>query len=161
IINATGGPNGGAGIGSGADDSDGYNSITINGGEITAIGGSDGGAGIGTGLEAVGGAITIKGGTINATGGDHAAGIGGGYFHSYVEIIIITDGVTSLKATRGSSQAKCIGKGYKGHEVFSGIIIDGVTIDPDYVSSSSTFPDFNFTISTTTDKEDTWTFTHK
>lgn len=157
IINATGGPNGGAGIGSGADDPTGYNSITINGGEITAIGGSDGGAGIGTGLNAAGGAITIKGGTINATGGYHAAGIGGGYYDSYVEIITITDGVTSLKATRGSPQAKCIGKGNRGHVVSSGIIIDDVTIDP----SASSISGYNFEhFNTTNSTNSTWEFIH-
>ena len=157
IISATGGPNGGAGIGSGADDSNGYNSVTINGGNITAIGG-DGGAGIGTGNNAAGGAITITGGTINATGGSYAAGIGGGFFDLSVEIITITDGVTSLKATRGSSQAKCIGKGDRGQVVFYGIIIDDVTIDPSASSISGyTFKHFNTTNST----NDTWEFIHK
>ena len=158
IINATGGPNGGAGIGSGANDSNGYKSITINGGEITAIGGSDGGAGIGTGSNAAGGAITIKGGTINATGGYQAAGIGGGYYDSYVEIITITDGVTSLKAIRGSSSAICIGKGSHGHNVFDGTIIDGVEIDPSDMSISGyDFEHFNTTNSTNS----TWEFIHK
>ena len=157
IISATGGHNGGAGIGSGADDSNGYNSVTINGGNITAIGG-DGGAGIGTGNNAAGGAITITGGTINATGGSYAAGIGGGFFDLSVEIITITDGVTSLKATRGSSQAKCIGKGDRGQVVFYGIIIDDVTIDPSASSISGyTFKHFNTTNST----NDTWEFIHK
>ena len=157
IINATGGDGGGAGIGSGADDPEGYKSITINGGEITAIGGSDGGAGIGTGRNAAGGAITITGGTINATGGYHAAGIGGGYYDSYVEIITITDGVTSLKATRGSSQTKCIGKGYHGQNVFDGTIIDGVEIDP----STTSISDYNFGhFNTTNSTNDTWTFIH-
>ena len=158
IINATGGPNGGAGIGSGADDSTGYISITINGGEITAIGGSDGGAGIGTGRYAASGTITIKGGTINATGGSNAAGIGGGYHDLSVEIITITDGVTSLKATRGSSQAKCIGKGNSGADVFFGIIIDGVTINP----SDSNISGYNFDhFNTTNSTNDTWEFIHK
>ncbi len=158
IINATGGPNGGAGIGSGAYDSDGYNSITINGGEITAIGGSDGGAGIGTGLNAAGGAITITGGTINATGGYQAAGIGGGYYDLSVEIITITDGVTNLKATRGSSYAKCIGKGNRGQVVSYGIIIDGVTIDP----SDSNISGYNFDhFNTINSTNDTWEFIHK
>ena len=158
IINATGGPNGGAGIGSGADDSNGYISITINGGEITAIGGSDGGAGIGTGRYAASGTITIKGGTINATGGSNAAGIGGGYHDLSVEIITITDGVTSLKATRGSSQAKCIGKGNSGADVFFGIIIDGVTINP----SDSNISGYNFDhFNTTNSTNDTWEFIHK
>ena len=158
IINATGGPNGGAGIGSGANDSNGYKSITINGGEITAIGGSDGGAGIGTGSNAAGGAITIKGGTINATGGYQAAGIGGGYQNAHISGITITDGVTSLKAIRGSSGNRCIGRGQSGEDPVEGIIIDGVTIDPgDGSISSYTFEHFNITNSSF----DTWEIIHK
>ena len=51
--------------------------ITINGGVVTATGGGDG-AGIGGGTNGVGGNITIKGGTVTATGNGGGAGIGGG-----------------------------------------------------------------------------------
>lgn len=51
--------------------------IEIEGGDITAIG-AGGGAGIGGGKDGFG-KVTIKGGTVNATGGmDGGAGIGGG-----------------------------------------------------------------------------------
>ena len=40
--------------------------------------GSTGGAGIGCGSDGNGGNVSIDNGTVNATGGDYAAGIGGG-----------------------------------------------------------------------------------
>ena len=52
--------------------------ITINGGVVTATGGDGGGAGIGGGYNGAGGGITITGGTVTANGGKEGAGIGGG-----------------------------------------------------------------------------------
>ena len=75
---------GGAGIGGGQNCNS--NTITINNGTITARGYSahpvsDGGAGIGGGYGGgQQGKITINGGTVNAYGGDKAAGIGGGAY---------------------------------------------------------------------------------
>jgi hypothetical protein len=75
-LNATG-LAGSAGIGGGAEGSSGE--ITINGGTVTAIARYGGGAGIGgRALGSYIGEITINGGTVTATGGDYAAGIGGG-----------------------------------------------------------------------------------
>lgn len=51
--------------------------ITINGGTITASGG-DAAAGIGGGNGGTGGKITINGGTVDAYGGDGVGGTGGG-----------------------------------------------------------------------------------
>ena len=79
-VNVTGGDNGGAGIGGGAEGGGG-NNITIKGGTVTATGGGysgTGGAGIGGGSSGSGENITINGGTVNATGTDGGAGIGGG-----------------------------------------------------------------------------------
>ena len=86
-VNVTGGDNGGAGIGGGAEGGGG-NNITIKGGTVTATGGGysgTGGAGIGGGSVGFWGGesgsgknITINGGTVNATGTDGGAGIGGG-----------------------------------------------------------------------------------
>ena len=79
-VNVTGGDNGGAGIGGGAEGGGG-NNITIKGGTVTATGGGysgTGGAGIGGGSSGSGENITINGGKVNATGGSYAAGIGGG-----------------------------------------------------------------------------------
>jgi len=102
-INATGGENGGAGIGGGAGSGSGNEHIAgnggtviINDGTVTATGGNGGSAGIGGGgtivfgLQSIarggpGGNITINGGTVvaraNPTSGSFAgggAGIGGG-----------------------------------------------------------------------------------
>lgn len=81
-LNATGGSDGAAGIGSGMNASCG--NITINGGTIIATGGPNG-AGIGTGYTNAQGSgdiscgiITITGGTVTAYGGENAAGIGTG-----------------------------------------------------------------------------------
>ena len=53
--------------------------LVINGGTINVTGGQSG-AGIGGDKNnANGGTITINGGVVNATGGDYGAGIGGGY----------------------------------------------------------------------------------
>ena len=79
-VNVTGGDNGGAGIGGGAEGGGG-NNITIKGGTVTATGGGysgTGGAGIGGGSSGSGENITINGGKVTATGTDGGAGIGGG-----------------------------------------------------------------------------------
>ena len=55
--------------------------ITINGGTITATGGQYA-AGIGSGMYGYCNPITINGGTITATGGDRGAGIGSGALYS-------------------------------------------------------------------------------
>ena len=68
---------GNAGIGGDVQQSG--DTITINGGEITAIGGTSGsGIGGGSKINGSGGTITINGGEITANGGDNGAGIGGG-----------------------------------------------------------------------------------
>lgn len=51
--------------------------ITINGGTVNATGGQRSAA-IGGGSSGNGGTITINGGTVNATGGDYSCAIGGG-----------------------------------------------------------------------------------
>ena len=79
-VNVTGGDNGGAGIGGGAEGGGG-NNITIKGGTVTATGGGyrgNSGAGIGGGSSGSGENITINDGKVTATGGNYAAGIGGG-----------------------------------------------------------------------------------
>lgn len=68
---------GDAGIGGDVQQSG--DTITINGGEITATGGTSGsGIGGGSKINGSGGTITINGGEITANGGDNGAGIGGG-----------------------------------------------------------------------------------
>ncbi len=70
----------GAGIGGGYDEASGFQSVTINGGIVTATGGA-GGAGIGDGAKntkSTGAVITVNGGDVTAYGGDGGAGVGGG-----------------------------------------------------------------------------------
>ena len=62
--------------------------ITIKGGTVNAAGGDNGGAGIGGGDSGSGEAITITGGTVEATGGDFGAGIGGGSWGNGEDITI-------------------------------------------------------------------------
>ena len=94
-LKATGGW-GGAGIGGGGQWGDGSGeNITITGGSVTATGGK---WAAGIGGVGSGKNITIKGGTVTATGGDEGAGIGGGYYGNG-ENIKITDG--TVNATGG------------------------------------------------------------
>ena len=109
-VTATGGNTGGAGIGSGVSDTGWCGNITISGGTVTATGGFKS-AGIGTGEENGFDGITISGGTVSATGGDWAAGIGGGNNNSYCGDINITNGVTSVTATKGEYAPNSIGAG--------------------------------------------------
>jgi len=82
---ATGGKNGGAGIGGGHYGGCGVD-ISITGGTVIAAGGENGGAGIGggnnsgTGTSSVGGSgsVSITGGTVKATAGTDASAIGKG-----------------------------------------------------------------------------------
>ena len=108
----------GAGIGAGSRFGSGpytyipCGNIVIAGGTITATGGNYA-AGIGGGHYGACGTITITGGTITATGGTSAAGIGGGH-HSACGSITITNTVTKLTAKRGSTGANSIGAGDSG-----------------------------------------------
>ena len=79
----------------------GTRNISITGGTVTATGG-DGAAGIGGGESGLGENITISGGTVTATGGYSAAGIGGGAAGSS-ENIKITGG--TVTATGGALAA--------------------------------------------------------
>lgn len=75
--------------------------LTISGsGSLTATGGSDA-AGIGSGFKGECGNITISGGTVTATGGTYAAGIGTGYESSGCGAISIKNTVTQVTATKG------------------------------------------------------------
>ena len=79
-------------------------------GTLTASGGQDA-AGIGGGKGGSGGTITIHGGNVTATGGDFAAGIGGGGWKGSGGTITIHGG--KVTAT-GGSYAAGIGGGYSG-----------------------------------------------
>lgn len=100
----------GAGIGGGASGNAGI--ISIHGGNVTAKGlGAQGGAGIGSGyLGSSDGSITIEGGTVDATGGPNAAGIGAGMYAVNCDISIQGGNVTA----RGGNGGAGIGSGYEG-----------------------------------------------
>ena len=159
-LTATGGQDG-AGIGSGKSGICG--DITISGGNVTANGGLSG-AGIGSGsgdnnTASTCGAITISGGTVTATGGQAAAGIGSGRFGKFASISI-TDGIISVVGRRGKhggdTNVKPIGIGHNDYG--SGdVSIDGST---SWTAGTAT-THLNFTVSTTTYDNDTWTLTHK
>ncbi len=85
--------------------------INIHGGTIEATGGEKG-AGIGGGRGGYGGTLTIYGGTITADGGEEGAGIGGGDCHGGGTIIIYGGTVTA----NGKNGAAGIGGGGNGEE---------------------------------------------
>ena len=84
--------------------------IVINGGTINATGGN-GGAGIGGCTFANCGTITINGGNITAVGNDNAPGIGSGNSDSFCASITINGG--TVTAT-GDRNAAGIGSGQRG-----------------------------------------------
>ncbi len=85
--------------------------IVINGGTINATGGN-GGAGIGGCTFANCGTITINGGTVTAVGNDNAPGIGSGNSASFCASITINGG--TVTAT-GNKYAAGIGSGRSGN----------------------------------------------
>ena len=123
-LKATGGQYA-AGIGNGGYYGNGGNrsgeAITITGGTVNATG-TDGGAGIGGGNECSGEAITITGGTVNAAGGDYGAGIGGGISGVGKNITIAGGRVTVAGGDYGAG----IGGGFRGNG--ENITITGGTV---------------------------------
>ena len=95
----------GCGIGGGykGDNTINCGNIIISGGTVTATGGGLA-AGIGSGGNGCScGTITISGGTVTATGGNYAAGIGSGYKESSCVAITISGG--TVTATGGQNAA--------------------------------------------------------
>ncbi|MDO4985198.1 MAG: Ig-like domain-containing protein [Prevotella sp.] len=98
--------------------------LTINGtGTLTATGG-DFAAGIGSGRNATCGAITISGGTVNANSIKDGAGIGSGYEDSSCGAITISGGTVIASS---SDAGAGIGSGYKGSSC-GAITISGGTV---------------------------------
>ena len=157
----------GAGIGSGYHQSS-CGDITITGGTITATSGNPNsnkgtGAGIGSGYHYSScGDITISGGDITASSGYYGAGIGSGYFSSFSSIVISV-GITQVKATRGKNiygggYATPIGKGIEDNsEATATVTIDETTA---WTAGTAT-TNLNFAVSKTTVDSDTWTLTPK
>ena len=175
VLNATGAGYS-AGIGAASESVDIYRScgnIVIAGGVINATAGGERAAGIGCGgttnpsttNPSTCGTINITGGTITATGGKWAPGIGSGFYATCGDITIANT-VTSVIATKGaenySSTFDCIGKGREGscgtvkfgnQTMYNG---SSWTTTP---TSGSTYGGLNLTISQTTYANDTWTLT--
>ena len=97
--------------------------ITIKGGTVNATGGDNGGAGIGGGDYGSGEDITITGGTVNAAGGLDGAGIGGGWKGSGKNITIKGGTVNAAGGNGGSG----IGGGDYGNG--KNITIKGGTVN--------------------------------
>lgn len=140
--------------------------ITINtSGTVKAYGGPNA-AGIGSGYGARDndnrcGNILISKGTVEAIGGEEGAGIGTGRTglgSTVCGTISITDGVTSVTATKGTNGVDCIGCGKSG--TCGTVTIDGTT-SFSFTTSTTQFSHFNSALSTTTNENDTWTLTHK
>ncbi|GHV64754.1 hypothetical protein FACS1894199_03750 [Bacteroidia bacterium] len=75
--------------------------ITITGGKVVATGGN-GAAGIGGGNTGAGGTTVITGGTVEARGGNGAAGIGGGSTRAGGNISITDGTITATGGTNGA-----------------------------------------------------------
>ena len=136
----------GAGIGSGrhgfvnSSSSSGFfapcGNINIQGGTITATGGT-GAAGIGAATRSSCGNITISGGTITATGGEYASGIGSGSY-GYWEIDNSSCGNITIS---GAHVTATKGGGSpnsigKGYGASCGTVTIGGTEYPDGISES-------------------------
>lgn len=170
-VTATGG-NYAVGIGSGNADQaiNTCGAITISGSAKVKAVGNTCAAGIGTGCgndadkNCICGTISITGGTVEATGGDRAAGIGSGWWGKFTSISI-GRGITSVTATRSND--------YDNVPIGKGCLDQGsgaVTIDDETLSDAQTkgtadlpaFPNLQVVKSDgggITNK--TWTITHK
>ncbi|MCQ2517438.1 MAG: hypothetical protein MJ119_01635, partial [Lachnospiraceae bacterium] len=114
---------GGAGIGGGYSNTS-NDTVTVNGGIVTAQG-NELGAGIGGGGYGESGAVTINGGTVTAIGSQYGAGIGGGGFKDGGSLTV-NGGTVTAESEFGAGIGA--GEGYDGgtftvagsHEVWSG-----------------------------------------
>ena len=101
--------------------------ITISGGTVNASS-SIYGAGIGSGSTYSScGDITISGGTVMASSGRYGAGIGSGFDSSFGSITI-TAGITKVQATSNDPDAWPIGKGYCDNTSTGAVTIAKVTV---------------------------------
>jgi len=158
----------GYGAGIGATEEGRCGDITITGGNVTATGGHYG-AGIGAGANegAYCGNILISGGIVTATGGSYnggAAGIGHGTYGYSATSVTITGGITSVTATRGSSNSgvRCIGNSENGSAKIDGKTINSNCFEASFdVNDFPTFPNLNFAEREDYKTATTWTLTKK
>ena len=162
-VTATAGNYGGAGIGGGIASEGNKAScgdITIRGEAQVNATGDSWGAGIGSGANATCGDITITGGTVTATGGNDAAGIGCGYGTKKAKSVCgnisiwVNNGFKSVTAIKGVDANKPIGmsKG-KDSNILGNISFCGEDINADdtysYDPLKEEYSYLWFTISTT------------
>ena len=144
--------------------------VTATGGTYAAGIGSGNGNNIGSNIYVSScGAISITGGTIEARGGDDAAGIGSGWYGKFTSICITKD-ITRVTATRSNDLRNApIGKGDED-QGSGGITIDGQTINDAMTKgtvSLPTFPNLSITITGGKDSDNndmdnkTWTITRQ
>jgi hypothetical protein len=106
--------------------------------------------------------IVINGGTIYATGGQFAPGIGAGTNSSYCKDITIENTVTSVTAIKGAGANESIGRGSDGScgtvKFGTATMFDDSrwTTTP---TNGGTYGGLKLDISTTTNTNDTWTLT--
>jgi uncharacterized repeat protein (TIGR02543 family) len=115
--------------------------LTIRGSGTLIAGSKVNDAGIGSGYRNCGN-IVIEGGTIIATGGEGAAGIGSGKNASCGNITI-TDGVTSVTATAGTGAPYSIGSGSNssvGTVTIGGVVTGSIPQSPFTYNPSDTTP---------------------
>ena len=158
-INATGGT-GSAGIG--ASNAATGGNVNISGSvTVTAIGGANA-AGIGAGNEKNSGTIYISGGTVTGIGGANGSGIGGAY-NSVSGRIDFKAGLVKVTGIKGTGAKDGFGRGtaksgdvyFKDTRRYRG---DGsYDVWSPNPMKNGTYDGFVFTITTTTNTNDTWT----
>ena len=158
-INATGGT-GSAGIG--ASNAATGGNVNISGSvTVTAIGGANA-AGIGAGNEKNSGTIYISGGTVTGIGGANGSGIGGAY-NSVSGRIDFKAGLVKVTGIKGTGAKDGFGRGtaksgdvyFKDTRRYRG---DGSNdVWSPNPMKNGTYDGFVFTITTTTNTNDTWT----
>ena len=170
-VEATGGE-WAAGIGSGhaRNNTNTCGDITISGSAQVKAVGKKYAAGIGTGRgngadkNGICGAISITGGTVEATGGDRGAGIGSGECGKFSSISI-GSGITSVTATRSNNFLNVpIGKG-NDDQGSGAVTIDGQTLSDAQTKGTADLPVFPNLQVVKSDgggiTNKTWTITHK
>ena len=109
--------------------------IVINGGTINATGGN-GGAGIGGCSFADCGTITINGGNVTAVGNDNASGIGSGNRKSFCAGITITGGTVTATGNGGGAGIGCGIQGSCGNITIADTVTKVTAIMDDSSSNS-------------------------
>ena len=123
----TAGDYGGAGVGGGGGSSSSNagagGDITITGGSLMATGGNNA-TGIGGGAYGAGGSLAVSGGTVTATGEGYGAGVGGGQNRSGGAVTVTGGSLTAMGGDYGAG----IGGGYYGADTDGVVVISNGTV---------------------------------